>query len=250
MEMMKDPIGSMGYYPVMIPKKELMKYAHDNDGSPNSIIAAALVKMYMKALPEETKLAGGISNNYRADLGCPNTYRDIVRQMYVQYDTEKMKDWSIEKLSTVTRSRMYIQMQPEVSWKQFRRVEEFRGQIDAQPDLESKADYAVNNSVTTNNVPSSFFISYVGRIEWNGLGPYIRGVYSITFGHIMLEVNATEEDFCISFQTVRKDDKFIKEFLAVLDEEGISYTVLDRQLRNLPAIVLPSANRNEIGSIF
>lgn len=239
MEISKDPVGSMGYYPVIIPKMALMKYARDNDGSPNSIIAAALFKMYTKAFPNETKFTGQITNNYRADVGCPDTYKDIVRQMYVQYDAGKMKDWSIEKLSTVTRSRMYIQMQPEVSWAQFKRVEAFRGLIDEQPDLESKADYAVNNSLTTHGIPSSFVISYVGKIFWSGLGPYISGVYSITFGHVMLEVNATDEDFCISFQTIRRDDKYLKEFLEVLDEEGITYRVLDRKLRYLPTIELP-----------
>ena len=55
----------------------------------------------------------------------------------------------------------------------------------------------------------------------------------------MIEVNATEEDFCLSFQTLRKDDKYLKEFLEVLDEEGVAYSVGELMDRKIPAIILP-----------
>ncbi len=55
----------------------------------------------------------------------------------------------------------------------------------------------------------------------------------------MLEVNATDENFCISFQTIRQDDRYVKEFLEVLDEEGVSYVKGAFEDRKLPAIVLP-----------
>ena len=238
MAFMKDPNRINGYFTITIPKKALMKYAHDNDGSPNSIIAAALFKMCVKVFPDKSNFTVGIANNYRNDVGCPETYRDMVRHMYVQYDIG-MKDWSIEKLSTVTRSRMYLQMQPEYSWKTCREVEEFRKQIDARPDLESKVNYAVDNSPTTHGIPSTFYISYVGKVEWGALGAFIRAVYSLTFGHLLLEINATDDNFCINFQTVRKDDKYLKEFLQVLDEEGISYSAGGYGDRKLPEIILP-----------
>ncbi|MCR5626859.1 MAG: hypothetical protein K6F99_06040 [Lachnospiraceae bacterium] len=238
MDFMKDPDRVNGYYAIRIPKSQLMKYAHDNDGSPNSILAVMQYKMGVKALPDESKFTIGIANNYREDVGCPDTYRDIVRIMHVQYNNE-MKDWPAEKLSTVTRSRMYVQMQPEISWDKCRKVEEFRRGIDAQPNLDAKADYAAANSPIYHSIPSSFHISYVGKIAWGGLGPFLDGVYSITYGHLMIEVNATEEDFCLSFQTIRKDGKYIKEFLQALDEEGIKYSVGELEDRKLPDIILP-----------
>lgn len=240
-ESMRDPNGIDGYYPIKIPKKDLMKYARDNDGSPNSILAALLFKMYTKVLPDENKFTGGITNNYREDVGCPETYRDMVRQMYVQYD-KRMKDWPVEKLSTITRSRMYVQMQPELSWEKIRQVEEFRRQIDEQNSIESKVNYAVDNSPTTHGIPSAFHISYVGKIEWGGLAPFLDSIYSLTMGHLMVEVNATEEDFCFSFQTVRKDGKYIKEFLEVLEEEGITYSAGSLEEKKLPEIILPPFN--------
>ena len=238
MERMKDPNGIDGYYPVRISRVPLMKYARDNDGSPNSVLAAFLYKMCVKALPEESKFTVGITNNYSGDVGCPESYRDMVRQMYVQYDS-RMKDWTVDRLSTVTRSRMYIQMQPEASWAKCRQTEELRRQIDAQPDLESKVNYACENSPTTHGIPSSFHISYVGQIDWGGLEHFIEAVYSLTIAHLMCEVNANKEYFFVSFHTVRKDGKYLKEFLQVLDEEGITYSVGELTERRLPITVLP-----------
>ena len=238
MEFMKDPKGGMDYYPVIIPKKELMKYARDNDGSPNSILSSLLFKMCTKTFPDEEKFMAKIACNYRADVGCPETYRDMIRQLIIPY-SGKMRDWPVEKISTVTRSRMYAQMQPELSCVKLRELIAFRKAIDEQPDLEKKADYAVQHSPTLNGYNATYVISYVGNVDWGGLAPYLKGVFSITMGHIMLEVNATNDDFCISFQTVSKDDKYVKEFTEVLDEEGISYQVCAREHRNLPLVELP-----------
>ena len=237
-EFMKNPDGIMGYYPISIPKSELMKYARDNDGSPNSIISAALFRMCTRLFPDQTKFSVRLACNYRADVGCPETYRDMIRQIHVSYPI-KTKDWAIEKISTVTRSKMYVQMQPEFSWQECRKVDAFRRKIDEQPDLERKVDYAVDNSPTTHGTPSTCVISYVGKVDWEGLAPYIQGVYTFAFGHVMLEINATEEDFCISFQTVHDHEKYVRAFLDVLDEEELSYTVGEFADRRLPEIILP-----------
>ena len=238
MEFMKNPNRRMGYYPISILKTELMKYARDNDGSPNSIISAVLFRMCTRLFPDQTKFSVRIACNYRADVGCPETYRDMVRQIQVSYPI-KIKDWTIEKISTVTRSKMYVQMQPEFSWEECRKVDAFRRGIDDQPDLESKVNYAVDNSPTTHGIPSTCVISYVGKVDWGGIAQYLQGVYSLTFGHVMLEINATEENFCISFQTLHEHEKYVRAFLDVLDEEGVSYTVGEFAERRLPEIVLP-----------
>ena len=238
MEFMKNPNRRMGYYPISILKTELMKYARDNDGSPNSIISAVLFRMCTRLFPDQTKFSVRIACNYRADVGCPGTYRDMVRQIQVSYPI-KIKDWTIEKISTVTRSKMYVQMQPEYSWEECRKVDTFRRGIDDQPDLVSKVDYAVDNSPTTHGIPSTCVISYVGKVDWGGIAQYLQGVYSLTFGHVMLEINATEENFCISFQTLHEHEKYVRAFLDVLDEEGVSYTVGEFAERRLPEIVLP-----------
>ncbi len=238
MEFMKNPDSIMGSYPISIPKEALMKYSRDNDGSPNSIISSVLFRMCTRLFPDQTKFSVRIACNYRADVGCPETYRDMVRQIQISYPI-RIKDWPIENISTITRTKMYLQMQPEVSWEECRKVDAFRRAIDARPDLEAKVDYAVNNSPTTHGTPSTCVISYVGKIEWGGLAPFIEGIYTFTFGHVMLEINATSENFCISFQTVHQHERYVKAFLRILDEEGLPYTVGEFENRKLPEIILP-----------
>ena len=130
-------------------------------------------------------------------------------------------------------------MQPEISWNECRMINSFRRSIDAQPDLNSKVDYAVEHSPTTHGIPSTYVISYVGKVEWGQLASFIQGVFTLTMGHIMIEINATEENFCLSFQTVRKGSKYLEAFLKTLDEEGISYQVGDVEERKLPEVILP-----------
>lgn len=106
-------------------------------------------------------------------------------------------------------------------------------------NLESKVDYAVENSPTTHGIPSTCVISYVGKIEWGGLAPFIESVYTFAFGHVMLEINATEKNFCISFQTVHQHERYVNAFRKILDEEGLSYTIGEFENRKLPEIILP-----------
>lgn len=237
-DFMKNPNAIDGYYPLFIPKKDLMAFAKGNDGSPNSILSALLFKMCTRVFPEQKGFESRIACNYRAEVGCPNTHSDLVRTFPVYYRAE-MKDWPIDKISTVTRTQMYLQMQPEYSFQWHREVEAFRKQIDALEGIEAKSDFALKNSpVVRAGAKSTFCVSYVGKIDWGDLAPFLKGVFTITPGNIMLEVNATEKDFCISFQTVRQDGEYIKEFLKLLDEEGISYEAGEYQNRKRPKTLL------------
>ena len=237
----QDPSVGTVFYPIEIGNSDLMKYAKENDGSPNSIICAmmfrALSRVY-RDKPEASQISGKIICNYRKDVGCPDTYRDLVRMLHVKY-TADMADWSIEKLSTTARGSMYLQMQPEFSVQEYKRLMEFRNGIDAQKTFREKAEYALANSLMRAGVSDTFTVSYVGNLAWSGLAEYIESVYSITDGHLMLEINSLPDKFCISFEQFIGDKKYLNAFLQVLDEEGISYTVGDAESTNLPGIQLP-----------
>ena len=73
------------------------------------------------------------------------------------------------------------------------------------------------------------------------MAEHIRGVYTITDGDLMLEVNALPDKFCITFQRFTKKADAVNAFCAVLDEEKQPYTVSERMVRFLPAILSPKA---------
>ena len=236
-----NPAVGTVFYPIEIGNKELIKYAKENDGSPNSIICAMMFKALSRVYrdnPQAAQISGKIICNYRKDVGCPDTYRDLVRMLHVKY-TADMADWSIEKLSTTARGSMYLQMQPEFSVQEYKRLLDFRNGIDEQKTFPEKAEYALTNSLLRADVADTFTISYVGNLAWGGLADYIESVYSITDGHLMLEVNSLPDRFCISFELFTADRKYLDAFLQVLDEEGISYTVGKAEPTRLPGIQLP-----------
>ena len=168
-------------------------------------------------------------------MGCPDTYRDLVRLLHIAYKLD-MKDWPIEKLSTVTRAAIYLQTEPELSWRECRNLYELRDRIDQQPEIDQKMEYALEHSLLRNVNRDTFQVSYVGNIDWGGLSEYIEEIYSITQGHIMLEVNATEDTFCLSFQTLTLGKEYLDAFLKVLEEENIPYKVGEIEKSNLPFI--------------
>ena len=236
-----NPSAGTVYYPIEIGNKELMKYAKENDGSPNSILCAVFFKALSRVYrdnPQAAQISAKIVANYRNDVGCPYTYRDLVRLLHVKY-TADMADWSIEKLSTMTRGSMYLQMQPEFGVQEYKKLVEFRHGIDEQKTFQEKAGYALTNSLMRADVTDTFTVSYVGNISWGGLAEYIESVNSITDGHLMLEVNSLPDKFCISFEQFTDDRKYLDAFLQVLDEEGISYTAGEAEPTGLPGIQLP-----------
>ena len=236
-----NPSAGTYFYPIEIGSHELMKYAKENDGSPNSILCAMMFKALSRVYrdnPEAAQISGKIVCNYRKDVGCPYTYRDLVRMLHVKY-TAELTDYSIEKLSTFARGSMYLQMQPEISVKEYRKMMEIRDGIDAQKTFREKVEYALNNSLMRQGVSDTFTISYVGNITWGALAEYIESVYSITDGHLMLEVNSLPDKFCISFQTFTEDRKYLDAFLQVLEEEGIPYVLGEGERTGLAGIQLP-----------
>lgn len=227
--------GGQVFYPIKIDRSALMKYARDNDGSPNSILSAAMFRMCSRMFPNAKQISGGIVCNYRKDVGCPETYRDLVRVLHARY-LPNMKDWPIEKLSTVTRGSMYLQMQPELSRKVYRQVAAYRDQIDKISGKMLKTAYALKNSPLRNGVKDTFNISYVGNVDWGGLSEYVETIYTLTEGHLMLEINTTRDSICIAFQVLNRDEKFIREFVRVLEEEGIPYELGEMEESRLPQI--------------
>ena len=72
-----------------------------------------------------------------------------------------------------------------------------------------------------------------------GMDQHIKGMYNITDGDFMLELNALNDSFHICFHLINKKRKPLDEFLRVLDEEHIPYKVSDRMTRYLPKLMLP-----------
>ncbi len=228
------------YYEVDLDSKALLEYAKQIDGTPNTVLAAIMLKTTAQHFPPKAgqHISAKIANDYRRDIGCPKSYRDYVRFIHVKYTWEMGKE-SIKRLSQRARGAILLQMQPENSYEWYRTIAQARKGIDLQPNLKAKIKYAKKHSIYTSDARDTYMISYVGQTDWGGMADYIRSVYSITDGDLMLEVNALPDKFCISFQMLSKDRKPLDLFTRILTQEQLPYTVSDCMVRNMPDLLLP-----------
>ena len=228
------------YYQLQIPTTPFMDYVSKVGGTPNTVLTAAMFKMASRYFKEKkaTYLSGRIAADYRADLGASASYRDFVRFIHVRYEWS-MKDDSIEELSKIGRRAIAEQNQPELGRERFFKVNKVHRGIDEQLTLKKKKRYALSNSAFRSDPRDPWTVSYVGKVDWGGMEQHILDVYTISDGDLMLEVNALKDHFNVAFQVFNKDERPLKLFLGVLDEEGIPYTVSERLTRYLPKIKLP-----------
>lgn len=228
------------YYQIEIPTRDFMDYAARIDGSPNTILTAIMFKVCSRLFKEKkgSFLSGRIAADYREDIGAELSYRDFVRFAHVRYEWS-MKDESIQKLNMRARGALIKQNQPELSYERFKKLARDHKGIDGQPDLKAKKKYASKNSTFRSDPRDTYTISYVGQTDWGGMDAHIRGVYTITDGDLMLEVNALKEAFCITFQLINKDRRPLGLFCEVLEQEGIPYKVSNQYVRYMPKIKLP-----------
>ena len=232
--------GDAVYFPMEMDLNSVLKYAKANDGSPNSILAAIMFKAVCRLWESNkkvTQISAAIAKNYRDDIGCPNTYRNLVRILHAKY-TKDMKDWSIEKLSTVTRGSMYMQMEPEIGCLEYRNYRSRIEEIDAKLTHKEKCKYATQTSVFRKGIRDSFNISYVGKVDWGDMEKYIAAVHSISDGHLMLEVNVVGDKLFVTFQQVNRKRQYLDAFLEVLKEENIDVKLGEMQEKRLPKIEL------------
>lgn len=228
------------YYEIEIPTKEFIEYSKKIDASPNTLITALMYKAMSRHFKEKegTFLSGRIAADYRGDIGATQSYRDFVRFIHVKYEWSS-KDEPIEKLNMRARGAVIAQNQPELAYERFRRLAKVHSEVDAQPDLKSKKSYASKNSTFRSDPRDTYTVSYVGQIDLGGMEDHIKGIYTITDGDLMIEVNALQDNFNLSFQLINKDPAPLQRFLEVLKEENIPYNVSERKTRYLPKIEFP-----------
>ena len=219
-----------------------MKYVKEKDGTPNTVLTALIFKAAARHFKEKQgqHLSVRIAMDYRRDVGCPESYRDFVRLLHAKYDWSMM-DEPMEKLVLRARGAVIVESQPELSYERFRHIEEVRRNIDSQKTLKGKIKYASSHSAFRSDERDTCSVSYVGKVDFGQMADYIRGMYTITDGDMILEVNALPDRFCICLQMADGKRELVDRFCEVMKEEKLPFSISDRQVRRLPAVKLPKA---------
>lgn len=233
------------HYELQIPKKDLMKYVSQNDGSPLSAIAAVMAKALYRALPKnKLPLRIETNHNYRGEVGCPKTHHDLLTHIFflLPYCA---KDWPIEKLCTVIRGSTYLQSQPEYGYETLRRFFAYADAVDQVKGLKNKNKYASKFSHRVPDVRNSLLINYTGREDWGEMTNYVERAHVITDAHLLFEILDVGDNFCISLMQMNKKSIYLDQFCRILEEESIPYKVLGMFNNHLPISKVASAPTEE-----
>ena len=229
------------HYELQIPKKNLMKYVSENDGSPLAVVAAIMAKALFRALPKnELPLRIETSHNYREEVGCPKTHQDLLSHVFY-FVPHHTKDWPISKLCTLIRGSTYLQTQPEYAYETLRRFYDYTDIVDSVKGLKEKNECAAKNTHRRPDVHNSFIINYVGREDWGSMTEYVERAHVITDSHLLFEILDLGENFCITLMQMNKKKKYIDHFCKILEEENLPYKVVGMSKNHLPISKVESA---------
>ena len=230
---------SDGYYCIKIPQKELMKYVKSNDGSPAAVFSVFMFKAFTNVFPQDAQVVlCGMANNYRADVGCPNSYHDLTRPLHIRY-TRDMADMPIDKLCTVTRGMVMLQSQPENAVEAFKKLDEFYRKLDSMRTIDEKRAYCMKAGRFVGGIRDTYNVSYVGQTDFGSLSDYIKSIYTVSTGHLLTEINSFKDYFYVCFCQSVNCGKYIESLLNVLENEGIEYDISGMFSKNLPGLKLP-----------
>ena len=221
------------YFTIDMPKTSLMDYCKRVGGSPTSVLTVLMTKTMYQVLPEDADgVVAGIVHNFRDEVGCPVTYRDMVRNIYVPIGRQQ-SSLTAPELNALTRETIRQQVAPEYGLAELQR-------ITALSTLAEKCQYNLQHSRYVSCPRATFNISYFGQqLSWGALSAYISTVHAISEGHLMLEMIPVGDKFCISFYQVISNRKYIDAFTNLLTQEGIACEVSGPFMKNLPGVELP-----------
>jgi hypothetical protein len=229
------------HYELQIPKKDLMKYAAENDGTPMSVVAAVMGKALYRALPKNTLPFRITTNhNYREEVGCPRTHHDLLSHVFALIPPEA-RDWPVHKICTLIRGSTIMQIQPEYAYDTLRRFYAYTDQVDGAVGLKNKNKCAAQHSHRVPDVHNSVMINYMGREDWGSMTEYVERAHVITDAHLLFELLDVGENFCISLMQLNKKTLYKDCFCQVLEEEGIPYRVVGMFNNHLPISKVASA---------
>lgn len=210
-------------YKLRTKENVFIKYCRSNDGSPATMTAVFLAKAIFRLHDDLDKnVRISMAQNQRPYLGTPKAHHSLVGNIRLDYPM-KVRDWSIEKLGTVSRSMVMLQSDPGNVLADLYKTKEFIDSLYAIDDMDTlKA--ASNKLYASAARYATALVSYVGKSDFGVLEDYIESHFSYidpTYMNLAIEVAAANGCFCYTFMQDFADDIYVKAFVDELRKEGI-----------------------------
>lgn len=200
-----------------------MKYSRRNDGSPATMTAAFLARTIFRLHDNPGRpVRINLSLNQRPVLGTPKAHHSVVGNVVLEYP-ERVKNWDMHKLGTISRSMVMIQSDPANVLSGIHGMKKI---IDGLYHIEDEGALkkACNRLFASAGTYTTAVVSYVGKSDFGVLDDYIESHYTYLdpyYCDISIEIAAVNGYFVYTFMQAFSDDVYVKALADEFRKEGI-----------------------------
>jgi len=226
---------------IAIDEKEFMRFNSENDGSPGTMTALFLSRAIEKIHPACTKdIRILLAVNMRPFLRAPMARQSLVGGVVLDYKPV-MRSWPLEKQATAYRGMVFTQTMEERVLAEAAGQKALAENILALGTDRERREFAISASAATDSILTAG-VSYVGKACFGDAERFIRDfrLHTNSIGKTpLIEISAVNGRFILSFIQPFEDDRYLSSFLEELDDNYVSYNLLDSGRVILPEVELP-----------
>ena len=201
-------------YHLHIPQKAMMAKASSSDGSPVSFLSVLLYRaLYRLDSHIDKTVVVHVQHQYRAALRAPLTHHSLVNYIPVIL-APRLSKWDVERQNTVVRGQVILKGGIEADIASVNRL---IGALPREGSFADKKD-AMAHYAESSICGKTFGISYVGKMDWCGLEPYVEDLHAYigekhTKNMLLIEVMTVGEDFSLTFMQSGRGEKYLNAFI-------------------------------------
>lgn len=217
-------------YHLHISQRAMMERASSSDGSPISFLSVLLYRALHRLDPHINKsVVAHVQHQYRAALRAPMSHHSLVSYIPVTL-SPRLNRWDVEMQNTVVRGQVILKGGIEADIASVNRlIEAFPSEAAFADKKEAMARYAENSILG-----KTFGISYVGKMDWCGLEPYVEDLHAYigekhTKNMLIIEVMTVGEDFSLTFMQSGRGEKYLNAFMEEIRALGILVSLVGEE---------------------
>jgi hypothetical protein len=226
---------------IAIDEKEFMRFNHENDGSPGTMTSLFLSRAIERLHPDAgAGLRVLLAVNMRRALKAPLTHHPLVGGAVLEYRPE-MRKWPLDRQATAYRGMVFAQTMDEHVLAEAAGQRAMAEMILSQGTDRERREFAEKSASVTDSIITAG-VSYVGKGNFGDAERYVRDFRLHTNSICrtpLIEISAVNGRFILSFIQPFRDDRYLRSFLAELDDNYVYYDLMDEGEMILPGVDLP-----------
>lgn len=226
---------------IAIDEKEFMRFNHENDGSPGTMTSLFLSRAIERLHPDAgAGLRVLLAVNMRRALKAPLTHHPLVGGAVLEYRPE-MRKWPLDRQATAYRGMVFAQTMDEHVLAEAAGQRAMAEMILSQGTDRERRELAEKSASVTDSIITAG-VSYVGKGNFGDAERYVRDFRLHTNSICrtpLIEISAVNGRFILSFIQPFRDDRYLRSFLAELDDNYVYYDLMDEGEMILPGVDLP-----------